>query len=301
MNRYQDEQGDRRSDAEDLPATERERLREREDDRFLPVIIKRTDEARRHPDDILRAAIKEGEEQLNRVPFSLFLSAAGAGLILGFTAMSVGVMSSLVGDLDSPLIERVAIALVYPLGFVVCLMSGTELFTEHTATAVYPVLDKRSGVGSLLRLWVLVGAGNLLGTLLSAVLLSLAEEVIQAREGYLRIGHHLVGASPLPLITSAILAGWLMALAAWLILATPPTISQLASIYIATFLIGLGGLHHSIAGAAEMFTALLIADEFSVRQALRFIGLAMAGNLIGGSLFVAGLNYTHIRKSQATD
>ena len=33
--------------------TERSIERAREDERFTPVIVKRTDEARRHPDDIL--------------------------------------------------------------------------------------------------------------------------------------------------------------------------------------------------------------------------------------------------------
>lgn len=281
-----------------VTATERERERTDEDQRFVPVIIKRTDEARRHPDDILQKAIEEGLEQLDRPPFSLFLSAVGAGLILTFTAMAVGVVSTLVADAGSEALERIALALVYPFGFVVCLMSGTELFTEHTATAVYPVLDRRSHLWRLLRLWFLVGTGNLIGAFAGSWLLIAAEDVIGAREGYIRIAEHLVEPSALPLLASAILAGFLMALGAWLILATPPTVSQLASIYIVTFLIGLGGLHHSIAGSAEMFTAALVSSQFSLGAVLRFIGLALAGNLIGGSLFVAGLNYAHIRKSR---
>jgi formate/nitrite transporter FocA (FNT family) len=222
----------------------------------------------------------------------------GAGLILTFTAMAVGVTSTLVGDAGSEALERMALALVYPFGFVVCLMSGTELFTEHTATAVYPVLDRRSHLLRLLRLWFLVGFGNLLGAFAGAWLLIAAEEVIGAREGYIRIARHLVEPALLPLLASAVLAGFLMALGAWLILATPPTVSQLASIYIVTFLIGLGGLHHAIAGAAELFTASLISNEFPVGIVARSIGLALMGNLIGGSLFVAGLNYAHIRKSR---
>ncbi len=294
---------DKRSSTKELqsgssPATERERERGQEDQQFVPVIVKRTDETRRHPDDILQAAIEAGVEQLERPPLSLFLSAVGAGLILGFTAMAVGVMSSFVIALDALAFERLAVSLVYPFGFIVCLMSGTELFTEHTATAVYPVLDQRSRIWRLLRLWTLVGLGNLIGTFVSAGLLTLGEEVIGARSGYIRVGHHLVEPKTLPLLASAILAGFLMALGAWLILATPPTVSQLASIYIVTFLIGFGGLHHAIAGAAEMFTASLISDEFSLREGSRFIALALAGNLIGGSLFVAGLNYAHIRHSQ---
>lgn len=287
---------EQRSDS--TPATERERVRGKEDERYVPVILKRTDEARRHPDDILQAAIEAGVEQLERPPLSLFLSAVGAGLILAFTAMAAGVMSSIVGGLDAAAFERIAVGLVYPFGFIVCLMSGTELFTEHTATAVYPVLDQRSRIWRLLRLWVLVGAGNLIGTLIGAGLLTLAEGVVGARSGYILVAEHLVEPETVTLLASAVLAGFLMALGAWLILATPPTVSQLASIYIVTFLIGLGGLHHAIAGAAEMLTAFFITDEFSLREVSRFIGLALVGNLIGGSFFVAGLNYAHIRHSQ---
>jgi formate/nitrite transporter FocA (FNT family) len=122
--------------------------------------------------------------------------------------------------------------------------------------------------------------------------------VIQARQGYVVIASHLVTNSSSSVIFSSILAGWLMALGGWLILATPPTISQIACIYIVTFLIGLGGLHHSIAGSVEMFTALLVSDHFTLRQTVGFIGLAIIGNLIGGSVFVATLNYGHIRKTQ---
>jgi formate/nitrite transporter FocA (FNT family) len=180
-------------------------------------------------------------------------------------------------------------------------MSGAELFTEHTATAVYPVLDRRATIGSLLRLWVIVIGGNLVGAVMSAGLLRLADPVVGAGEGYIEIGHHLVDPSSFSLLISAILAGWLMALGAWLILATPPGLAEIAAIFIVTFLIGLGGLHHSIAGAVEMFVAFLTSSEFTVAASARFIGLALFGNLIGGSVFVAMLNYAHIRETQRQD
>ena len=281
--------------------TERSIERAQEDERFIPVIVKRTDEARRHPDDILSFAIEEGLEQLDRPLLSLALSSVAAGLILGFTAMAVAVVTTVAAPLPWAGIERLATALVYPFGFVVCIMSGTELFTEHTATAVYPVLDRKATVGRLLRLWLTVGAGNLLGAAASAGLLTVADEVVHAREGYLEIGRHLVAFHSLPLFVSAVLAGWLMALGAWLILATPPTMSQMAAIYVVTFLIGLGGLHHSIAGSVEMFIAYLIGDEFTAGESIRFIAWALVGNLVGGSCFVAVLNYGHIRRSRVAE
>ena len=280
------------------PRTEREVERRIEDERYVPVIIKRTDEAVRHPDDILERAIDEGLEQTGRPTVSLLLSSVAAGLILSFSAMGVALITKAALPLDSALLTRIATAFVYPLGFVICIMSGTQLFTEHTATAVYPVLDRRASVRALLRLWGVVIVGNMIGTFVGASLLTMAEGVIQAREGYIAIGHHLVSPAPMELLLSAILAGWLMAQGGWLVLATPPALTQVVCIYIVTFVIGLGGLHHSIAGSVEMIAALMNSDEFSLAEGARFIGLALLGNLIGGSCFVALLNYGHIRKTQ---
>lgn len=278
--------------------TPRARERAKEDDRYTQVIVKRSDEARRHPDDILSHAIEAGLEQLNRPAHSLFLSAVVGGLAVTFSAMGVAVATLMVRELGLPELERVATAVVYPLGFVICIMSGAELYTEHTATAVYPVLDRKASPGQMIRLWILVISGNLAGAWTGAFLLRLAEPVVGATQGYQAVGAHLVGAEPLALLVSAVLAGMLMALGAWLILATPPTLSQLASIYLVTFAIGLGGLHHSIAGAAELFAAVLTGEAATAAQAARFLGLALLGNLVGGSMFVAVLNYSHIRRSQ---
>jgi len=281
--------------------TERGIERTREERHYVPVILKRTDESRRHPDDVLASAIADGLEQLERPALSLYLSAVAAGLILGFTAMAVAVMTVVTADMAGTMLQRLATALVYPLGFVLCIMSSTELFTEHTATAVYPVLDRQATVGQMLRLWVLVIAGNLTGAVASAGLLVFTEPVIGARAGYLEVGRHLLEFADLPLFASSLLAGWLMALGAWLIHATPPSVSQIVSIYIVTFLIGLGDLHHSIAGSVEMLTALFLSDHLSLGQSLHFIGMALFGNLVGGSFFVAVLNYGHIRRTREAD
>jgi formate/nitrite transporter FocA (FNT family) len=44
--------------------------------------------------------------------------------------------------------------------------------------------------------------------------------------------------------------------------------------------------------------AFLTSNDFTIGELLRFVALAVAGNLVGGSLFVAVLNYGHIRKSR---
>ncbi len=278
--------------------TDREQTRQSEDDAYVPVIIKRTDETRRHPDDALETAIEEGLEQLSRPPLSLLLSAVAAGLIVGFSPMAVAVVQTTALEQElSPYLQRLSMAVVYPLGFIMCILSGAQLFTEHTATALYPVLDRKASVQSLLKLWFVVVVGNLAGAAISALLLYAGNDVIKAEIGFVAIGHHLVDFANQSLLVSATLAGWLMAMGAWLACSSPRTIAQITVIYIATFLIGLGGLHHSIAGSVEIFAALLFGTEFTVGQAIRFVSIALIGNLFGGSCFVALLNYAYIRRT----
>ncbi len=281
--------------------TDREIERKEEDKDFVPVIVKRTDEALRHPDDILEKAIAVGLEQQNRAFLSLFLSALAAGLILGFTAMAVAIVENQMLRLNSVAFARPVTAIVYPLGFVLCIMSGAQLFTEHTATAVYPILDRRGSIMKLLRLWLIVIFGNLIGTIVSSLFLYLAEAVINAKPGYVEIGNHLVDYDFSAQFFSALLAGWLMALGAWLVLGTSSTMSQTLFIYIVTFIIGIGGLHHSISASVQIFTAYLLSDILSITQVFRFILVAILGNLVGGSIFVALLNYGHIRETQKSD
>jgi formate/nitrite transporter FocA (FNT family) len=87
-----------------------------------------------------------------------------------------------------------------------------------------------------------------------------------------------------------------MAQGAWLILSTPTGSSQILCIYIVTFIIGIAGLHHSIAGSAELFVAMLQHDSITLAAVAHCLLFAVLGNAVGGSIFVAILNYAHIRK-----
>ncbi|AWB68419.1 formate transporter [Saccharobesus litoralis] len=272
--------------------------REQENQEYVSVIVKRNDECFRHPDDILENAISEGMEQLSRPLLSLGLSAVAAGMILCFTAMAVALMAKMHHEYQFEFPLNLGLALVYPLGFVLCILSRTTLFTEHTATSLYPVLDKKAPFSRLLKLWTVVTIGNLIGGIFASLLLARADSIIHAAKGYEIIANHVLSYSTADIFVSSVLAGWLMALGAWIVLSTHSTFSQITSIFIVTFLIGLAGLHHIIAGSVEMFTHYFVNQNMPFTSVLNFIWPTFLGNLLGGSVFVAVLNYGHIRQSQ---
>ena len=283
----------------DPPRTERYRERMRENRRFIPVILKRSDEVVKHPDDTLAHAIREGLEQIDRPMLSLFLSSYTAGLIMGFVAMLVAFAALVFPDIDH-LSRRLLIAVFYPLGVIICVMSRVLLFTEQTATATYPALDRQVGVKSLAALFVTVILGNLAGTFTTSFILTEIDVIVHLSEGYHFMAEHFMRADAPEMFVSAVLAGWLMAQGSWLILSTTEGTTQLLCIYLVTFVIGIGGFHHSIAGSAELFTTYFSSDMLAFSTIAKAIGVVVLGNLVGGSIFVGVLNYAHIRHTQQT-
>lgn len=274
----------------------RSQLREREDQKFFPVIIKRNDEVRKHPDDVLQKAINEGLEQVQRNAFSLFLSAVIAGLILSFTPLLVAFADALGTGGVKPYFDKLLVALFYPLTFVLCIMSSCQLFTEHTAIATFPFLDRKTTFKKVLRLWTIVLGGNLFGTLIGSYLIFLSNPMLKLGSNFQTIAAHFASHELQTIFISSILAGWLMAQAGWLILSTPPAISQILCVFVTTFVIAIGPFHHSIAGSAELFVNYFLSAEIGIYTILGLILFCALGNLVGGSFFVAILNYGHIRQ-----
>ncbi len=278
---------------------QRSKDRKQENREAQNVIVTRIDQHQAHPDDILNFAVREGREQIERSWPSLVASSLAAGLILGFAAMVVAKMKYLGMESElSPMAAQLATALVYPLGFVICILSGTQLFTEHTATAVYPYLDKKCSLSAFLRMLGLVAVGNIVGTFISAILIFLVNAVVKAKAGYIAVAMHQMDYGHWEIFMSAILAGWLMAQGSWLVLSTRADVEKIFLIYIVTFIIGLCGLHHSIVGSAELFAGKFFGASISGLDVALSIVVMLAGNFAGGAIFVGLLNYGHIRKLQ---
>lgn len=270
-----------------------------EDEIFTPVIVKREDTICIHPGDVLERAIKDGMTLHQRKKISLFLSAISAGFFLGFSVLCVSIIVQLDLQFTSPSFERVLVAFFYPLGFILCVMSGLALFTEQTALAFYPFLAKKINFHKLISLWSVTILGNLLGAGMIALLLRVSEPVIEIEVDLIFLSLKMISYSPTNIFFSSILAGVLMAHGSWLIKTTSSASAQISYIYLVTFIIGLGGFHHSIAGGVKLFYLFLTNPELSTfYDGGRFLITALSGNLVGGVFFIAIFNYWQIKHSQ---
>jgi formate/nitrite transporter FocA (FNT family) len=232
--------------------------------------------------------------QLNRTKMGLLLSGLSAGLDIGFSVLLMAVVLSLFKNIfPDPVVEFIT-GNMNPVGFIFVILGRSELFTEHTTLAVLPVLQKLAGIKKLLRLWFYVYISNIVGGIIFSFILGYFAGTTHVLQGWAleEIGRKLLSVSWQQALLSAVLAGWLMGLLAWLIAASRETISQLFIIWLITAAIGIAGLHHCIVGNVEIFAG-MIEGYFSFTDYIRFLSLATLGNIIGGVFFVAILKYSH--------
>ncbi|GEO10980.1 formate/nitrite transporter family protein [Segetibacter aerophilus] len=248
--------------------------------------------------EILQQLTEEGEKQHKRSNASLSLSAFGAGLEISFSVLLMGAMYTMFNQQLSESGMHLAISICYPLGFLFVIIGKSELFTEHTTVAVLPILAKSASYTSLFRIWGIVLLANLVGLFIfCCILATLAVDMeIIKPEAYDHLASKLISHKWYNIAGSAVLAGWLMGLLGWLKTSATDTISRIFIIILVTFVIGVAGLHHSVVGAVEMLAGTLTSPHIHFTDFLRFMALAVPGNIIGGSIFVAVLKKSHTKE-----
>lgn len=257
------------------------------------------EEAQKSYHTVLEQHLQQAQEDIERPAGGLFLSSVSAGLDLGFGPLLMAVIATLApGELSSA-VKELLLAAAYTVGFVFVIMGRSALFTEQTTSAVLPVLARRASLGQLLRLWGIVLLGNISGGVAMAAIIALLGPrmgIIETK-AFAEIAAKLLGVPWWVMLLSAVAAGWVMGLLAWLVVAGRDTGSQIYVTVLATFVIGLASFHHSIAGTIEILMAVFAGAGPTLGGYGVFILWAVLGNALGGAVFVALLKFGHVRAS----
>lgn len=157
---------------------------------------------------------------------------AGKTLLLAFLAgayIAMGGLFSLMagfgfpGVAEAPGLQRLLSGLVFPLGLILVVFAGAELFTGNNAVLVPGALGRRYGWGKVLRNWGLVYAGNFIGAAFFAYFLVVLPGVLSSelwREAACNVAQAKVSMPWLTVFLRGVGANWLVCLAVWLGLST---------------------------------------------------------------------------------
>jgi formate-nitrite transporter family protein len=236
---------------------------------------------------------RSGEQEMSRPSWSLAWSGVAAGLSISFSLLAQAILRQHLPD--APWRELVA-ALGYPVGFVMVVLARQQLFTESTITVILPLIAQptRRHFLSAGRLWAIVLSANLVGTGLAALFCALTPVLDPPLLEQMHIiSRHAMAHEFWPMLLRGVGAGYLMAATVWLMPAAGP--AQFQVVVLMTYLIGVGGFAHIVAGSLEAYL-LLLSGELGPAAALSGFALpALLGNIIGGSALFAMMAYAQVR------
>ena len=231
-----------------------------------------------------------------------------SGAYIGFGAEASAMASfNLVADPATLGVGKFLAAAIFPVGLMMVILCGAELFTGNCLMIV-GVLDKKARITQMLRNWLIVYIGNFIGSLLMGFLMSqtglwetggglLGAVVVKTAAGK-------VGLSFGKAFVLGILCNWLVCLAVYMATGAQEVISKLFSIWFIIMAFVLSGFEHSVANmyfipagivasANEAYAQLLGTDISGLTVGnflLHNLLPVTLGNIVGGSIFV-GMAY----------
>jgi formate-nitrite transporter family protein len=247
-------------------------------------------------DEIFHRVSVTADHEFQRTPRMLWFSGLAAGLSIGLSFLSrvaLGAATGQPGQLPGDLL--------FPLGFLVVVLGRYQLFTENTLTPVTLVLTRIASVPALLRLWGVVYAANLVGATVVAWLLAvdgaLPPDLVDAGRP---IVEHLYEVPVFELFVRSILAGGLIASMVWLIHAVTDSSARVLLVYLLILIVPLADLFHCISETTEVMWG-VFQGLGSLRQAVVFTSVVTAGNIVGGVVLVATINYGQTHEARLPD
>ena len=243
---------------------------------------------------IYEAVRRVGKEEMTRPAMSLWWSGLAGGLSISFSLLAQGILRMHLPDTEW---RALMVALGYPVGFLMVVLSRQQLFTETTITVVLPIMKEPTPahIGMGLRMWLVVLAANLAGTLIAALFCMFVPVVSpELRQSMLAIAAEAMDHPWFEMGVRGITAGFLMAAMVWLIPAAGQT--QFHIVAVITYVIGAGDFSHIVAGSMEAFM-LAANGQMGVGALLgSFLAPVLAGNIIGGTVLFAVLSYAQVMK-----
>ena len=248
------------------------------------------------PAEIVDAAEKSGIQKANR-------NTRGT-LVLGFLAgvyISMGgLLSVIVGygfpEIASanPGIQRLLSGSMFPVGLILVIFAGAELFTGNNATLMPGVLDRKFGWGRLLRNWSLVWISNFAGALFFSYFLVYLTGVMNADPWHSAIIGVAEAKAGLPwhvVFLKGIGANWLVCLAVWLGLSCRSAAGKMIGIWFPVMCFVAIGFEHSIANMFFIPSGIFQGANVGW-GAMLWDNLipATLGHIVGGAFF-AGTAY----------
>lgn len=253
-----------------------------------------------NPKEVLALVEKSAADKVSLPVRKLLVLAFLAGVYIamgGLFSLVIGYgFPSMSG---APGLQRLLSGLVFPLGLMLVVFAGAELFTGNNAVLVPGALERRYGWHNVLQNWILVYFGNFAGSLFFAYFLVKLPGMLSAdawESAATGIAEAKVSMPWLTVFLRGIGANWLVCLAVWLGMSANDAAGRMMGLFFPVMCFVAIGYEHSIANMFFIPLGMMHGASVTIADFL-FANLlpATLGNIVGGAVFVGAI-YWYINK-----
>jgi formate/nitrite transporter len=244
------------------------------------------------PEDVAISMLNAGVNKLALTPRDLLIRGTLSGAILGVatTLAFTGAVTS-----GQPIVG----AVIFPVGLVCIVLLGLELVTGSFALVPLPWLDGRASLRRVLENWAWVMLGNLLGSLVYALLASIvltnlwtsapagvAARIVSAAEAK-TIGYAAIGfAGFITCFVKAALCNWMVCLAVVLAMTTTSTAGKVITAWLPIFVFFAQGFEHLVVNFFIIPAGMMMGAKVTIVDWIVWDVIPVtSGNIVGGFLF----------------
>ncbi len=249
----------------------------------------------RQPQEIVQY-VNHSAEAKAKNPLSKLIILA----ILGGAYISIGaLLSVMIGygfpsiAASNPAIIKILMGATFPIGLIMIVLAGGELFTGCCAYFIPNVMNRRQGVMTAIKYCTIVWLANFVGALLFGYFLVHLPHLSHYQptlDGFLSIASAKTSNPFYVTMLKGIGANWLVCLAMWLGYSSKSVAGKIIAIWFPVMTFVAIGYEHSVANMFFLPVAMMEGFELSVWE-LFTVNLipATLGNIIGGALLVGGV------------
>lgn len=254
------------------------------------------------PPETLQAAIAAGRAKvaLQTRPgrMAVMTMLAGAYIALG------GILSVVAGfgfpeiSASNPALQRLVSGATFPVGLILVVVLGAELFTGNNAMLVPGAMRRHYAWGWVWTNWLAVWAGNFVGALAFTYLFVFQTGLLAAdpwHSAIIGIAEAKVAMPWLTVFLKAVGANWCVCAAVWLAMSSRSMSGKMLGCWFPVMAFVVLGYEHCIANMFFIPAGMLEGADVTISQMfVNNLIPATLGNIVGGALLVGGVHaYLH--------
>lgn len=256
------------------------------------------------PAEAAKAVAATGGIKNNSPIVNLILLSFLAGAYIAFGGLLAEITNAGMLAAGFPVgLSKFAFGAVFPVGLMLVVIAGSELFTGNVMYMVMGCLNGEASIGGLARNWIVSWIFNFVGALFVAYVLAylggvVAEPTISA--GAMAVAETKIGLSWDQAFIRAIGCNWLVCLAVYLAFASDDIIGKIFGIWFPIMAFVTIGFEHSVANMFFLPLGMFLGAEGVTWSTIILNNLipVTLGNIVGGAIFVACIYYfVYVRKS----